>query len=254
MEHKAGSASCLERRGFLWETGRILIHQPTSKTSPPASARAEELKVPEEIRQLRSANLVALVRPMSLDPSFEQIFDQTDSAPNPAPAQRALLVVASDGRIQFATPQANLWMRNFFTAAAPLDRLPEVLTRWLCDGISGGQPSKFIVDQPGRRTCIQVLCREANSVCLLLEQYPGSRASNGKRCALTERQTEVLSWVACGKTNEEIGKILSLKTGTIGKYLERIFPKLGVENRTAAAGGDSIASAVGTGASLECLG
>ena len=45
----------------------------------------------------------------------------------------------------------------------------------------------------------------------------------------------MLSWVARGKTNAEIGKILSLKTKTIGKYLERIFPKLGVENRTAAA-------------------
>ena len=33
----------------------------------------------------------------------------------------------------------------------------------------------------------------------------------------------------------EIAAILRLKTGTIGKYLERIFPKLGVENRTAAA-------------------
>ena len=52
---------------------------------------------------------------------------------------------------------------------------------------------------------------------------------------LTERQVEVLTWVARGKTNAEIGRILSLKTGTIGKYLERIFPKLGVENRTAAA-------------------
>ena len=60
-------------------------------------------------------------------------------------------------------------------------------------------------------------------------------ATRDVRNALTERQTEVLSWVARGKTNAEIGKILSLKTGTIGKYLERIFPKLGVENRTAAA-------------------
>jgi DNA-binding CsgD family transcriptional regulator len=57
-----------------------------------------------------------------------------------------------------------------------------------------------------------------------LEQNPGSPESNGGRCALTERQTEVLSWVARGKTNQEIGK-----------YLGWIFPKLGVENRTAAA-------------------
>lgn len=55
------------------------------------------------------------------------------------------------------------------------------------------------------------------------------------RGRLTQRQIEVLSWVAHGKTNAEIARILSLKTKTIGKYLERIFPKLGVENRTAAA-------------------
>jgi DNA-binding CsgD family transcriptional regulator len=168
---------------------------------------------------------------MSLDPSF----DQTDPAPNPAEALQALLVVSPDGRIQFATTRADLWMRALFAAASPLDRLPEAITRWLYDGTSGGQPSRFIVDQPGRRLCIQLLCREANSVCLLLEHNPGIPASNGGRCALTERQTEVLSWVARGKTNAEIGEILSLKTGTIGKYLERIFPKLGVENRTAAA-------------------
>jgi DNA-binding CsgD family transcriptional regulator len=168
---------------------------------------------------------------MSLDPSF----DRTDSAPEPAAALQALLVVSPEGRIQFATARADLWMRNVFTVAFPLDRLPKELTRWLYEGISGGQPSRFIVDQPGTRLCVQLLCREANSVCLLLEQYPGIPASDGRRRALTERQTEVLSWVARGKTNAEIGKILSLKTGTIGKYLERIFPKLGVENRTAAA-------------------
>jgi DNA-binding NarL/FixJ family response regulator len=71
---------------------------------------------------------------------------------------------------------------------------------------------------------------------LLLEQkaeIPGTKDST--RAVLTERETEVLSWVARGKTNAEIAKIMRLKTGTIGKYLERIFPKLGVENRTAAA-------------------
>lgn len=82
---------------------------------------------------------------------------------------------------------------------------------------------------------MQMLCRETESVCLLMEWIPGICANRGARSALTEPQTEVLSWVARGKTNAEIGKILSLKTRTIGKYLERIFPKLGVENRTAAA-------------------
>lgn len=172
---------------------------------------------------------------MSLVPSFNQILDQTVPAPDAAAALQALLVVSPNGRIQFATTRADLWMRDFFAAAYPLDRLPEALTRWLCDGISGGQPPRFIVDKLGGRLCVQVLCRESDSMCLLLERPPGHSATLGGRGSLTERQTEVLSWVARGKTNAEIGKILSLKTKTIGKYLERIFPKLGVENRTAAA-------------------
>jgi DNA-binding CsgD family transcriptional regulator len=57
----------------------------------------------------------------------------------------------------------------------------------------------------------------------------------GASGALTRRQIEVLTWVARGKTNAEIAEILNLKPKTIGKYLERIYPKLGVENRTAAA-------------------
>lgn len=169
---------------------------------------------------------------MSLDPSFNQILDQADPAPDAAAALQALLVVSPNGRIQFATARANLWLRDLFAAAYPLDRLPEVLNRWLCDGISGRQPPRFIPDRSGGRLGVQMLCCETDSVCLLLERNPGVSAS---RSALTERQTEVLSWVARGKTNAEIGRILSLKTKTIGKYLERIFPKLGVENRTAAA-------------------
>ena len=172
---------------------------------------------------------------MSLDPSFNRILDQTDAAPDPAAALQALLVVSPDGRIQFATTRANLWLRDLFAAAYPLDRLPEALTRWLSDGISGGQPLRLNVDRSGGRLRVQVLCSEADSVCLLLERNPAVSATRGVCGALTERQTEVLSWVARGKTNAEIGEILSLKTKTIGKYLERIFPKLGVENRTAAA-------------------
>jgi DNA-binding NarL/FixJ family response regulator len=52
---------------------------------------------------------------------------------------------------------------------------------------------------------------------------------------LTARETEVLSWIAQGKTNREIGVILSASTGTICKHVEHILCKLDVKNRTAAA-------------------
>jgi len=52
---------------------------------------------------------------------------------------------------------------------------------------------------------------------------------------LTRRESEVLYWVSMGKTNEEVGIILGAKSPTIKKHLERIYDKLGVPNRTAAA-------------------
>ena len=52
---------------------------------------------------------------------------------------------------------------------------------------------------------------------------------------LTAREAEVLTWIAQGKTNYEIGVIISACTRTICKHVERILRKLCVENRTAAA-------------------
>jgi len=53
--------------------------------------------------------------------------------------------------------------------------------------------------------------------------------------ALTPRETEVLSWLAKGKTNRDIADILGMSPRTVNKHLEHIFEKLGVETRTAAA-------------------
>lgn len=148
-------------------------------------------------------------------------------------SQQALLVVSPDGRIQFATARAVQWLKNF--SFSPSDRLPQALAGWLEEVISSSRPSRFILDRSGTQLCFQIIYREPKSICLLLEQGAKPDALRNSRGLLTQRQIEVLAWVARGKTNAEIAKILSLKTGTIGKYLERIFPKLGVENRTAAA-------------------
>jgi DNA-binding NarL/FixJ family response regulator len=150
-----------------------------------------------------------------------------------AASHQALLVVSPDGRIRFATARATRWLKDF--SFSPSDRLPRAMAGWLDEVISSSRPSRFILDRAGMQLCLQIIYREPKSVCLLLEQRAKPIASNDWRGLLTQRQSEVLSWVARGKTNAEIAKILSLKTGTIGKYLERIFPKLGVENRTAAA-------------------
>ena len=60
-------------------------------------------------------------------------------------------------------------------------------------------------------------------------------ASRLRVFGLTPRETEVLDWVAEGKSNAEVAEILGTSPRTVQKHLEHIFQKLGVENRTAAA-------------------
>jgi DNA-binding CsgD family transcriptional regulator len=48
----------------------------------------------------------------------------------------------------------------------------------------------------------------------------------------------MLFWLARWKSNAETGVILEIRPATVRKHLERIYQKLGVENRTAAAGFD----------------
>jgi transcriptional regulator EpsA len=52
--------------------------------------------------------------------------------------------------------------------------------------------------------------------------------------ALTEREVEIVEWVAMGKTNSEIGSILGLSLFTVKNHLQRIFKKMNVSNRAQA--------------------
>ncbi len=54
------------------------------------------------------------------------------------------------------------------------------------------------------------------------------------RAGLSARQAEVLSLLARGKSNAEIGALLSLRLSTVKSYVEAVFDKLGVDNRHAA--------------------
>jgi DNA-binding CsgD family transcriptional regulator len=51
---------------------------------------------------------------------------------------------------------------------------------------------------------------------------------------LSRRESEVLIWVAKGKTNSDIGEILGISRRTVDTLLSRTYQKLGVETRTAA--------------------
>jgi DNA-binding CsgD family transcriptional regulator len=59
------------------------------------------------------------------------------------------------------------------------------------------------------------------------------RRASGRR-GLTPREAEVLGWIARGKQNAEIARLLFISPHTVRKHVENIFEKLGVRTRTAA--------------------
>ncbi len=65
---------------------------------------------------------------------------------------------------------------------------------------------------------------------VLAADAPASRLASA---ALTPRETEVVSWVAKGKTNRDVGDIPGLSPHTVNKHLEHVFEKLGVHTRAA---------------------
>lgn len=78
--------------------------------------------------------------------------------------------------------------------------------------------------------------RETEVLIRLNELNP--KADVGKlqqRLALTDREAEVLLWISYGKSNGMISEVLAISPRTVQKHLERIYEKLGVETRAAAA-------------------
>lgn len=64
---------------------------------------------------------------------------------------------------------------------------------------------------------------EAEVAKLLLEEH-----------SLSEREVQILHWVAQGKTNPEIGSILNISAFTVKNHMQRMFKKLNVSNRAQA--------------------
>ena len=55
------------------------------------------------------------------------------------------------------------------------------------------------------------------------------------RSTLTSRELAVLSLVAAGRSNREIGAALAITEGTVKAHLQRMYRKMHVANRTQAA-------------------
>lgn len=147
------------------------------------------------------------------------------------------------------------WFRiNFFDAAGISAQAPTAFTRKLA-----GMNSLLVYgvrDTRGKNDCIYVFfdqAREFNvqhSVLGLLMPHVDSALRRVEHMeaavteneevaelnlgGLSEREHEILHWVRSGKTNFEIGMILSISPNTVKNHLKRIFQKLDVTCRAQA--------------------
>ena len=122
---------------------------------------------------------------------------------------RGVILLGARGEVEYASEPARRLLREF----AP----DESLVEWL----ESGSRQPLVQPLGGRRLTV-----ERVGDALLLEE---TRTTN-----VTAREREVLTWVARGKTNPEIARILWLAPSTVSKHLENVYAKLGVKTRTAA--------------------
>lgn len=143
-----------------------------------------------------------------------------------------LMAVNGEGQVQWVTPQGLKLLDE--TTDEWRSRLAPVLAAIIQDkgdnvrlkeARSGTVFASFIGEsQPGE---FLIRLRDANA--------PSEAAILKNAFALTDREAEVLGWLAKGKSDRDIAAILACSPRTVAKHLEQIYSKLEVENRTAAA-------------------
>ena len=144
-----------------------------------------------------------------------------------------VLMIDARQRLAWRSPQAQRWLADFFEAqgeAACMD--------WLAGPGSDAPDGLRTLTLAGRTlTARRLGSAGLGEVMWLLGLRAGDAqaASRLATASLTPRETEVLSWIAKGKTNRDVAEILGMSSRTVNKHLEHVFEKLGVETRAAAA-------------------
>ena len=136
------------------------------------------------------------------------------------------VLLDSQGRVAWCSPQARAWLGDLAR--------PDTLA-WLRQAVADGEA------RGGGGSAGRLLARHmgqghpGESMLLLTPATDDNPATERlRRASLTPRETEVLAWLAKGKTNRDIADILGMSPRTVNKHLEHIFEKLGVETRSAA--------------------
>jgi CheY-like chemotaxis protein/DNA-binding CsgD family transcriptional regulator len=150
-----------------------------------------------------------------------------------------------DGKLVWQTPLARELLMRYYGTTAPQTPEPvlEWLRRHLPDAERQIEPPRLTVEQGPRRLTFRLHQQTDDSDSggdwlIVMREISDDAVVEAIALSfkLTAREAEVLYWVVKGKVNRDIGDILGASPATIKKHLERVYAKLGVETRTAAAG------------------
>ena len=154
--------------------------------------------------------------------------------------QASVAITLHDGVLVWQTPSARRMLQEFFGVQDGC--APPALLEWLSGIIaaraSGDEALPLNVVCNAKRLIVTLSAQTDEGEWLLILREESDTAQMEALMAafkLTMREAEVLHWVVKGKTSRDIGDILSASSRTVNKHLQRIFEKLGVETRTAAA-------------------
>lgn len=156
-------------------------------------------------------------------------------------AGRHLVAVSRNGTLRWSTPQIHQLIETMQGSDSLLAEIAVALGDWL-ERSDASQPPGLnpfqLKPDGGSSVQLQYLGSVGQDEYLFrmtASDQPNQAGVLQQHFGLTEREAEVLLWIARGKANRDIGEILGLSPRTVNKHLEQIFPKLGVENRASAA-------------------
>ena len=146
-------------------------------------------------------------------------------------------------RVRWESESAAGLLRAYFGPSRDSDSLPDVLRQWISRALAPLEvhddfPAAclpLVVEAAGRRLVVRLLPQNGGCAVVLKEQRTCVEPALLRPLGLTRRESEVLAWLAQGKSDAEIASIVGASRRTVGKHLEHIYAKLGVEGRTGAA-------------------
>lgn len=155
-------------------------------------------------------------------------------------AGRHLVAFAAYGTVLWLTPQANrLLERSGMNTQLRAEMSANFAAWYLLNGAQAQPGDAFSLAASGAHglqfSYLGMVGGDEYLFRLSRMQEEGQEDALRHAFGLTQRESEVLLWIARGKSNRDIGDILGLSPRTVNKHLEQVYTKLGVENRASAA-------------------